>query len=194
MRIEIGPEGQVIGTKRVNTNGQIGGLKSFAGQDLLVVQPGSRAEYTFTVRDRLHQARVLVAEQARATREEAGHLIQTLRADGGLQKAFETYVEAPLKESVSTTRSWVKDRRDEWQARWEAAQNRAAAEVAQRRAQARQAAESLERRVEGRRRDVEEAAVEIKRKFQKQAQALGLKASTDGGRKNGKKATASAAA
>lgn len=194
MRIELGPEGQVIGTKRVNTNGQIGGLKSFAGQDLLVVQPGQKAEYKLTMQDRLHQARAIVAEQARATREEVEHLLKTLRSDGGVKKAYETYVETPLNTSLSTTRTWVKDRREQLEARWEAAQRRVEAEVAQRRAQARQAADRLEKRVEGRRRDVEEAAVELKRKFRKQAQALGLKASADGARKNGKKTTAQAAA
>lgn len=195
MRIELGPEGQVIGTKRVNANGQIAGLKSFAGQDLLVVRPGSRAEYRLTMRDRLHQARTLLAEQARATREEAEHLAKTLRSEGGLQKVYEDYVEEPLKASLSTTRTWVKDRRDELEARWEAAQRRVEGEVAERRAQARKAAEDLERRVERGRRDVEEAAVDLKRRLRDQAEALGLGGRDGvGARKNGKKASTQAAA
>lgn len=195
MRIELGPEGQVIGTKRVNANGQIGGLKSFAGQDLLVVQPGHHAEFRHTMRDRIHQARSLLAEQARATREEAQHLAKTLRAEGGLQKAYEAYVETPLKESLSTTRTWVKDQRQEMEARFEATQRRVEAEIAERRAQARKAAKSVERRVDDRRRDVEEAVLELRRKLRKQTKTLGrTRGNGVSERTNGKKTATRAAA
>lgn len=193
MRIELGPQAQVIGTKRVNSNGQIAGLKSFAGQDLLVVKAGDRAEYRLTWRDRAHQARVFLAEQARVTRDELQQAVATLRGNDGLRKTYEEYVEIPVKESVSKTRTWVEDQRGELEQRWESARQRLEAEIAQRRKQARDARKRLEKRVEGRRQEVEQAATELKRKLKRQVEVLGSRkeAATP---TNGKKRVAPAAA
>lgn len=40
MRIEIGPRGKIIGTRRVSPNGQVSGLSEYAGQEVLVILPG----------------------------------------------------------------------------------------------------------------------------------------------------------
>jgi len=40
MRIEIGPEGKIVGTKRVSANGQVSGLTEFVGQEVLIILPG----------------------------------------------------------------------------------------------------------------------------------------------------------
>ncbi len=41
MRLEIGPDGKIIGTRRVSPNGQVSGLTEFAGREVLVILPGS---------------------------------------------------------------------------------------------------------------------------------------------------------
>jgi len=41
MRLEIGPDGKIIGTRRVSPNGQVSGLTEFAGHEVLVILPGS---------------------------------------------------------------------------------------------------------------------------------------------------------
>jgi len=41
MRLEIGPEGKIIGTRRVSPNGQVSGLTDFAGREVLVILPGA---------------------------------------------------------------------------------------------------------------------------------------------------------
>ncbi len=41
MRLEIGPDGKIIGTRRVSPNGQVSGLSEFAGREVLVILPGS---------------------------------------------------------------------------------------------------------------------------------------------------------
>jgi len=40
MRIDIGPGGKIIGTRRVSPNGQVSGLSDFSGQEVLVILPG----------------------------------------------------------------------------------------------------------------------------------------------------------
>ncbi len=44
MRLELGPDGKIIGTRRVSPNGQVSGLTEFAGQEVLVILPGT-SEY-----------------------------------------------------------------------------------------------------------------------------------------------------
>jgi hypothetical protein len=41
MRLEIGPDGKIIGTRRVSPNGQVSGLSEFAGREVLVILPGT---------------------------------------------------------------------------------------------------------------------------------------------------------
>lgn len=40
VRIDLGHGGKIIGTKRVSPNGQVSGLREFAGREILVVLPG----------------------------------------------------------------------------------------------------------------------------------------------------------
>jgi hypothetical protein len=44
MRLEIGPDGKIIGTRRVSPNGQVSGLTEYSGREVLVILPG--ASYT----------------------------------------------------------------------------------------------------------------------------------------------------
>jgi len=41
MRLDIGPDGKIIGTRRVSPNGQVSGLSEFSGREVLVILPGS---------------------------------------------------------------------------------------------------------------------------------------------------------
>ncbi|MDE1821358.1 MAG: hypothetical protein KGJ23_13255 [Euryarchaeota archaeon] len=41
MRLDIGSDGKIIGTRRVSPNGQVSGLSEFAGREVLVILPGS---------------------------------------------------------------------------------------------------------------------------------------------------------
>jgi len=41
MRLEIGPDGKIIGTRRVSPNGQVSGLSEFSGREVLVILPGT---------------------------------------------------------------------------------------------------------------------------------------------------------
>ncbi|MGA7923746.1 MAG: hypothetical protein WCA77_07205 [Thermoplasmata archaeon] len=41
MRIEIGPDGKIIGTRRVSPNGQVSGLTEYSGREVLVILAGT---------------------------------------------------------------------------------------------------------------------------------------------------------
>ena len=40
MRLDIGADGKIIGTRRVSPNGQVSGLTEYAGREVLVILPG----------------------------------------------------------------------------------------------------------------------------------------------------------
>ena len=42
MKIDIGTEGKILGTKRVSPNGQVSGLSEYAGEEVLIIYPGPR--------------------------------------------------------------------------------------------------------------------------------------------------------
>jgi hypothetical protein len=39
MQLEIGPDGKIIGTRRVSPNGQVSGLTEYSGREVLVILP-----------------------------------------------------------------------------------------------------------------------------------------------------------
>jgi hypothetical protein len=43
MQLEIGPDGKIIGTRRVSPNGQVSGLTEYSGREVLVILPGRSA-------------------------------------------------------------------------------------------------------------------------------------------------------
>ena len=67
MRLDIGADGKIIGTRRVSPNGQVSGLTEYAGREVLVILPGSSdtggaaswpnvEEVTRLVNDQIRQA------------------------------------------------------------------------------------------------------------------------------------------
>lgn len=42
MKIDIGAEGKILGTKRVSPNGQVSGLSEYAGEEVLIIYPGPK--------------------------------------------------------------------------------------------------------------------------------------------------------
>ena len=79
MKIDIG-NGKVLGTKRVSPNGQISGFTEYAGQEVLVVLPGSDTDVKLTPRD-------LVKEIQTATNE---HMKVAFHQYKELKTRFET--------------------------------------------------------------------------------------------------------
>lgn len=57
MKINVGSQARVVGTKKVNAQGSVAGLREFAGQDVLIVVPSETPRYSTTATDLLEQAR-----------------------------------------------------------------------------------------------------------------------------------------
>ncbi|MCI4347124.1 MAG: hypothetical protein L3J97_00705 [Thermoplasmata archaeon] len=84
MRLDIGPDGKIIGTRRVSPNGQVSGLSEFTGREVLVILPGTSEgsptspwpgseEFTRLVGEQVRQAydRYRVLQETYATPWEA---------------------------------------------------------------------------------------------------------------------------
>jgi hypothetical protein len=74
MRIDIGPEGKIVGTKRVAADGQVAGLQSFAGKDVLIVVPEGHATFRFSARDYIHEWQKMAERSAKKAMKEAKRL------------------------------------------------------------------------------------------------------------------------
>ncbi|MES2155252.1 MAG: hypothetical protein V4510_08980 [bacterium] len=66
MKIDIGSEGKILGTKKVSPNGQVSGLSEYAGEEVLIVYPGPREpRIRKDAEDYLHEIEQAVQGQMR---------------------------------------------------------------------------------------------------------------------------------
>ncbi len=66
MKIDIGAEGKILGTKRVSPNGQVSGLSEYAGEEVLIIYPGPREpRIKMEARDYVHEVEKAVHNQMR---------------------------------------------------------------------------------------------------------------------------------
>src|ERR1041385_5962985 len=64
MKIDIGAEGKILGTKRVSPNGQVSGLAEYAGEEVLIIYPGPREpRIKMEAKDYLHEVEKAVGSQ-----------------------------------------------------------------------------------------------------------------------------------
>ena len=61
MKIDIG-NGKVLGTKRVSPNGQISGFTEYAGQEVLVILPGTDVDVKLSPKDVLREVQAATNE------------------------------------------------------------------------------------------------------------------------------------
>ena len=67
MKIDIGSEGKILGTKRVSPNGQVSGLSEYAGEEVLIIYPGPREpRVQLGAEDYLHEVEKAVEGQMRS--------------------------------------------------------------------------------------------------------------------------------
>ena len=65
MKIDIGADGKILGTKRVSANGQISGFTEYAGAEVLVILPGGELPIVRRdARDVLDEMEKIVEEDA----------------------------------------------------------------------------------------------------------------------------------
>lgn len=73
MKIDIGPQGRIVGTKRVSTSGQVAGLAHCAGKDVMIVLPEGRPSFHLTPRDYLHEWQLAAQRAAKRAKHELRH-------------------------------------------------------------------------------------------------------------------------
>lgn len=70
MRIDLRPQGKVVGTRKVSENGQVHGLSEHAGKEVLILVPNGRPIVRNTVADYVHEwQRIAQRNTKRAVKE-----------------------------------------------------------------------------------------------------------------------------
>lgn len=108
MKIDIGSNGKILGTKRVSPNGQVSGFTEYAGMDVLVILPGgSLPVVRRDAGDLLAEAELLVKERMELAFKE----YQNLRARfASPEAAAQSFLRALPKSTVSG----LVEKADQW--------------------------------------------------------------------------------
>jgi hypothetical protein len=101
MRIELGTGGKIVGTRRVSPNGQVSGLKEYAGQEVLVLIPGETEKEFLGPEDYLKGLEVAVQEQVRQALDQYIALQKVYSAPLESAKTFLEGKKAPGKKAPS---------------------------------------------------------------------------------------------
>ena len=91
MKIDIGTEGKILGTKKVSPNGQVSGLSEYAGEEVLIIYPGPREpRIKMEAKDYVHEVEKAVQNQMRT--------------------AFQQYkaLKAKYKDETAATREFIR--------------------------------------------------------------------------------------
>lgn len=89
MKIDIGAEGKILGTKRVSPNGQVSGLSEFAGEEVLIVYPGPREpRIKMETRDYVHEVEKAVHNQMKQAFRQYQALKDKYKDEGEAAREF----------------------------------------------------------------------------------------------------------
>lgn len=89
MKIDIGTEGKILGTKRVSPNGQVSGLSEFAGEEVLIIYPGPREpRIRMEAKDYIHEVEKAVHNQMKSAFGQYQGLKTRFRDEGDAARAF----------------------------------------------------------------------------------------------------------
>lgn len=111
MKIDIGPDGKILGTKRVSANGQISGFTEYAGAEVLILLPGgSRPVVRADARDILAEAEKVVQERMKLAFREYKNLKRRFASP---QQAADSFLRNVAPQSVQglidRTDRWIRD-------------------------------------------------------------------------------------
>lgn len=113
MKIDIGPDGRILGTKRVSPNGQVSGFTEYAGLDVLVILPGGR---TPVVRrdasDVLAEVEALVRQRMELAFRQYRTLRENYPTPEAAARAFLRSVPSKRVQGLlQKTDAWIRDER-----------------------------------------------------------------------------------
>lgn len=109
MKIDIGAEGKILGTKRVSPNGQVSGLSEYAGEEVLIVYPGPREpRIKMETKDYLREVEKSVQNQMRQAFKQYQALKDKYSDEAEATRAF-IQAKSPkqFKGLVETVDAWV---------------------------------------------------------------------------------------
>lgn len=108
MKIDIGTDGKILGTKRVSSNGQISGFTEYAGAEVLVILPGGKTPIVRrSARDLWGEAEKVVEERMKVAFQEYQNLRRRFPTPRDAAKSF-------LNSSPSKNLKGLVDRADAW--------------------------------------------------------------------------------
>ena len=109
MKIDIGTEGKILGTKRVSPNGQVSGLSEYAGEEVLIVYPGpTEPRIKMETKDYVHEVEKAVHNQMKTAFANYQALKEKYADEGEAAREF-IKAKSPkqFKGLVETVDSWV---------------------------------------------------------------------------------------
>jgi hypothetical protein len=111
VKIDIGADGKILGTKRVSPNGQVSGFTEFAGQEVLVILPGGRTPVVRRgVDDVLREAELLVRERMELAQKEYQRFRGRFPSPEAAAKAFLKNLPTPgIPGIIERADAWIKD-------------------------------------------------------------------------------------
>jgi hypothetical protein len=110
MRLDLGPDGKIIGTRRVSPNGQVSGLSEFTGREVLVILPGTAEPNSPSAWPGSEEFTRLVGEQIREAYDRTRVLQETYATPWEATRSFmETVFGAPAPDLMAEVDRWVKN-------------------------------------------------------------------------------------
>ncbi len=111
MKIDIGTEGKILGTKRVSPNGQVSGLSEYAGEEVLIIYPGPREpRIKMDAKDYVHEVEKAVQNQMKTAFDQYQGLKGRYQDERDAARAF---IKAKSPKSfqglVENVDKWVSD-------------------------------------------------------------------------------------
>ena len=89
MKIDIGTEGKILGTKRVSPNGQVSGLSEYAGEEVLIIYPGPREpRIQMEAKDYVHEVEKAVQNQMKTAFRQYKALKAKYKDEAGATREF----------------------------------------------------------------------------------------------------------
>jgi hypothetical protein len=109
MKIDIGAEGKILGTKRVSPNGQVSGLSEYAGEEVLIIYPGPREpRIRMQAGDYVHEVEKAVGNQMKVAFQQYKALKSKYKDEAAATREF---IRAKSPQSfqglIESVDSWV---------------------------------------------------------------------------------------
>ncbi|MGA8542480.1 MAG: hypothetical protein WB947_02920 [Thermoplasmata archaeon] len=109
MKLDIDPDGKIIGARRVSPNGQVSGLSEFAGREVLIILPGSSGANSATPWPGSEEFTRLVSEQIRQAYDQYRILQETYATPWEATRSFmEAVFGGGVPDPLADVDRWVK--------------------------------------------------------------------------------------